>query len=62
MLRSIGRTKSELNAIAVATQSATEYNLRSTEHIVELLFDIFVRHPTDERLFTLTEESESGIS
>lgn len=77
MVRSIGKTKSELAAIqhpmanddrikaasseldeiVVATQTATEDILRSTEHVGELLDEILARHPTDERLYTLTEEA-----
>lgn len=77
MVRSIGKTKSELAAIkhpmgdddrikaasseldeiVIGTQTATEDILRSTEHVGELLDEILARHPTDERLYTLTEEA-----
>ncbi len=77
MVRSIGRTKSELAAIkhpmadddrikaasseldeiVLATATATEDILHSTEHIGELLDEILARHPTDERLYALTEEA-----
>ena len=46
---------SELDKIVVATQSATEDILHSTEHIGELLNEILARHSTDEKL-ALTEE------
>ena len=53
----IRRASSELDEIVVATESATEDILRSSEHIGELLDEILARHPTDERLYTLTEEA-----
>ena len=40
----------ELDKIVNATQSATEDILCSTEHIGELLNEIFARHSTDEKL------------
>lgn len=48
---------SELDEIVVATETATEDILRSAEHIGELLDEILARHPTDERLYALTEEA-----
>lgn len=53
----IRRASSELDEIVVATETATEDILRSTEHIGELLDEILARHPTDERLHALTEEA-----
>lgn len=77
MVRSIGRTKSELAAIkhpmadddriknasseldeiVVATQTATDDILQSTERIGELLDEILARHTGDEKLYALTEEA-----
>lgn len=53
----IKAASSELDEIVVATQTATEDILRSTEHIGELLDEILARHSGDERLYALTEEA-----
>ena len=53
----IKAASSELDKIVVATQSATEDILHSTEHIGELLDEILARHSTDEKLYALTEEA-----
>ena len=77
MVRSIGRTKSELAAIkhpmadddrikaasseldeiVLATQTATNDILASTERIGELMDEMLARHAGDERLYALTEEA-----
>ena len=46
----IKAASSELDKIVVATQSATQDILHSTEHIGELLNKILVRHSSDEKL------------
>ncbi len=46
----IKASSSERDKIVVATQSATEDILHSTEHIGELLNEILARHSTDEKL------------
>jgi hypothetical protein len=52
---SIKAASSELDEIVIATKTATEDILSSTEHVEALLDEILTRHPTDERLYTLTE-------
>ncbi len=46
----IKAASSELDKIVLATQSAIEDILHSTEHIGELLNEILARHSTDEKL------------
>ena len=46
----IKAASSERDKIVVATQSATEDILHSTEHIGGLLNEILIRHSTDEKL------------
>jgi len=53
----IKSASSELDEIVIATETATQDILRSTEHIGELLDEILARNPTDEKLFGLTEEA-----
>ena len=53
----IKAASSELDKIVVATQSATEDILHSTEQIGELSDEILARHSTDEKLYALTEEA-----
>ena len=51
----IKAASSELDEIVTATQTATEDILRSTEHLKALPDEILTRHPSDKRLYTLTE-------
>ena len=51
----IKTASSELHEIVTATQTATEDILRSTEHLKALPDEILTRHPSDKRLYTLTE-------
>ena len=52
----------ELDEIVIATQTEIEDILRSTEHVGELLDEILARHPSDERLYTLTEAAGQELA
>ena len=52
---SIQAASSELDEIVIATQTAIEDIPRSTTPLEALLDEILTRHPSDKRLYTLTE-------